>query len=621
VVDTPGSVADGDELAEGESELNWDMRDGASSRDDDGYAQRREDGVASKHVSVLSSEFKPPPDANDIVNDARRWAYDPATLHATPAQFDEFDAEAEVFTPRDDTFGKAVRHTSLEDTMNSSSTALPRPTATSDDGEARAATASIACRAVRGVGTVPRLPLRSQQLDDEDAGRATSEAMLLSQTWGLSLPSTETGFPSLGSQYFNGRSSSLEAQSAGEDSSAVSLPSTSASGQAASKQSQSTGSVEHQQADAPVDTHHEPADWPSDSDDDDDDAGSYGTSSEGEVPSTSLPSPSASAGLDERGMQDPTGGHGRFALALGGTLSDPGLIAEPSLAAQVVSEPVAPALPPAAHVRMRLPPTSPMRRPRALDEADVRVEAQRAEQASAAPSARALATVGAPSASATLAATAATAATLQGDRGAEPSVWQSRLLGTHFVPAPYKIEQLATLNGGTVPTQDPQSVLKVTVSTADGGYRLYADVLVETSDRAGVRSSHRDNDRFHGAVTASSRRAKGLSALNRKMPLAGTRLRPASRSAAKVAERAERTKKSSDLSVRSRLGAGAVEAEIAAASRSIGHGTTPVDFKALDSAPAVSESAKLVAANIRCQNGIFVHIVDKILFPGDDPRC
>jgi len=202
----------------------------------------------------------------------------------------------------------------------------------------------------------------------------------------------------------------------------------------------------------------------------------------------------------------------------------------------------------------------------------------------------------------------------------DPSVWTDALLGVHVVPAPYKLEHMAGFHAGEVPTQDASSLVRVAVNPATGGYTLTADVLAESAERGGRRSSNRRNDRFHGSVLASRRRVAGLATINAKMARSGKRLRPASREESQAARTAARTAFGARLSIRGRLGAAVVADEVARAGAKVGHGTTPVPSLAdRDTGPAPTESAAVVRGNIACRDGVVVHVISRILFPGDEP--
>ncbi len=51
----------------------------------------------------------------------------------------------------------------------------------------------------------------------------------------------------------------------------------------------------------------------------------------------------------------------------------------------------------------------------------------------------------------------------------------------------------------------------------------------------------------------------------------------------------------------------------------MGHGTTPVaSLDERDTGPAPVEGARIVRGNIACRDGVVVHVISRILFPGDD---
>jgi hypothetical protein len=202
------------------------------------------------------------------------------------------------------------------------------------------------------------------------------------------------------------------------------------------------------------------------------------------------------------------------------------------------------------------------------------------------------------------------------------SVWKASLLGIHIISAPYAVEHLASFRGGIVPTQVSGTNLHIGVNPANGQYQLYADIVTTANSRKGAVSSHQFNDQFHGIARAQIRRSTGLKHTNAAMANTGLQLRPHGRLGRGTALSDSRRKLSGQLSLQSSLMTKDVSAMLSRATALRGTSSTPapVSTSELREQLAMHEGARFVVSNIRCRNGIVVHIIDRILFPGEDAR-
>ncbi|KAA0148356.1 hypothetical protein FNF29_06743 [Cafeteria roenbergensis] len=250
---------------------------------------------------------------------------------------------------------------------------------------------------------------------------------------------------------------------------------------------------------------------------------------------------------------------------------------------------------PPPHVRLRLPPTSALR-----PLADPH-EAEEALDGALAPA----------------------SGTGAVDSSGPPSVWDDALLLAHVVGAPYRLEHLAGFSGGFVPTEDSTSVLRVGTRPHDGAYVLQADVLLDDGRRGGRRPAHRRNDRFHGSLAATALKARSRKHTGRLTELSGSLLLPSTRAQSRHVQHVARLAHGAGLSVRSSLSTSALDKELSRASSAFGHGTTPAARPGdpVEAGPAPIDAIRVVQGNIRCKNGVVVHIIDRILFAGDDPSA